>query len=112
MMTAIVLAILAAVLVAAVAALLARPGRAVRQFAARVRWAMSLRTHEDQQRAIERIAAELTQRRCDEEGNPDDEYREDFWRWFTGDPDANVDYSRKQQRDQERLERGDFRPQH
>jgi hypothetical protein len=64
---------------------------------------------EDTQRAIERIAAELAQRRYDEEGNPDDEYRSDWYRWFTGDPDANVDYQRKQQRDLERLNRGDFR---
>src|SRR5260221_480176 len=42
-------------------------------------------------RAIERIAAELAQRRCDDEGNPDDEYYSDFYRGFTGDPDANVD---------------------
>jgi hypothetical protein len=30
------------------------------------------------------------------------------YRWFTGDPEANVDYKRKQQRDLERLMRGDF----
>jgi hypothetical protein len=67
------------------------------------------RIEEDAQRAIERIAAELAERRCQQEGNPDDEYRSDWYRWFTGDPDANVDYRRKQQRDRERLERGDFR---
>ena len=35
----------------------------------------------------------------------DDEYS-DWYRWFTGDPDANVDYSRKQQRDLQRLREG------
>jgi hypothetical protein len=53
--------------------------------------------------AIERIAATLTERACMEEGNPDDEYRDDHYRWFTGDPDANIDYRRKQQRDLARL---------
>src|ERR1700733_138912 len=53
-----------------------------------------LQHREDTRRAIERIAAELTQRRCDQEGNPDEEYRSDWYRWFTGDPDANVDYVR------------------
>ena len=67
-----------------------------------------LQHRQDTQRAIGRIAAELAQRRCDQEGNPDDEYRSDWYRWFIGDPDANVDYSRKQQRDLERLKRGNF----
>jgi len=68
-----------------------------------------LQRREDTQRAIERIAVALAQRQCDEEGNPDDEYWSDWYRWYTGDPDANVDYKRKQQRDLERLRRGDFR---
>jgi hypothetical protein len=38
---------------------------------------MSLRRHEDTQRAIERIAAELTAQPCDREGNPDNEYRDE-----------------------------------
>jgi hypothetical protein len=117
MTTDIVLAIVAAIIVAIAAALLTRPGRAAHQFMVRVRTAMSLRRHEDMweaieriaaehedmQRGIQRIAAELAMRRCTEEGNPDDEYRDDFYRWFTGDPDANVDYARKQQRDRERF---------
>ena len=49
--------------------------------------------------AIERIAAELADLRCREEGNPDDEFRSDWVRWFEGDPEANVDYARKQERD-------------
>jgi hypothetical protein len=69
---------------------------------------MSLRRSEDAERAIERIAAELAARRCSQEGNPDDEYYSDWYRWFTGDSEANVDYSRKQQRDQARLERRDY----
>jgi hypothetical protein len=60
------------------------------------------------ERGMERIAAELAQRRYNQDGNPDDELYQDWYRWFTGDPDANVDYSRKQQRDIERLKRGDF----
>lgn len=51
------------------------------------------------ERAVARIAAELAERICDEEGNPDDEFRSDWQRWFAGDPTANVDYSRKQERD-------------
>lgn len=58
--------------------------------------------------AITRIGEELASRRCSQEGNPDDEFYSDWFRWFIGDPDANVDYSRKQQRDRERLARGDF----
>jgi hypothetical protein len=54
---------------------------------------------------------ELAQRRCDQEGNPDDEFYSDWNRWFTGDPDANVDYSRKQQRDLARLRNGEFQRQ-
>jgi hypothetical protein len=63
------------------------------------------------ERSIARIAAELAQRRCDQEGNPDDEFYSDWNRWFTGDPDANVDYSRKQQRDLARLRPGEFQRQ-
>jgi hypothetical protein len=69
---------------------------------------LNLQRRESTQRAIEWIAAELAQRRCSQEGNPDDEYRSDWYRSFCGDPDANIDYSRKQQRDVERLRRGDF----
>jgi hypothetical protein len=62
------------------------------------------------ERANERIAAELAQRRYAQDGNPDDELYSDWYRWFTGDPDANVDYERKRQRDLERLARGEFGP--
>jgi hypothetical protein len=88
--------------------LLKRPREWIVRQARRVWLAISPRRHEDMQRAIERIAAVLTDRICYEEGNPDDELRDDWYRWLTGDPAANVDYSRKQQRDLERLDRGDF----
>jgi hypothetical protein len=68
-----------------------------------------LQHRENTQCAIERLAAELAQRRCSQEGNPDDEFYSDWYRWFTGDPDADVDYSRKQKRDLERLGSGDLR---
>ena len=60
--------------------------------------------------AVGRLAAMETQRRCDEDGNPDDEFRSDWHRYYTGDPAANVDYRRKQERDAERMRRGDFNP--
>lgn len=63
------------------------------------------------ERSMARIAAELAQRRCDQEGNPDDEFYSDWYQWFSGDPDANVDYSRKQARDLARLKNGDFQRQ-
>lgn len=62
------------------------------------------------ERAMERQAEYLTQEVYSREGNPDDEFWSDWLRWFNGDPDANVDYERKQQRDIERLKRGDFSP--
>lgn len=62
------------------------------------------------ERANERIAVELAQRRYAQDGNPDDELYSDWYRWFTGDPDANVDYERKRQRDLERMKRGEFDP--
>ncbi len=65
--------------------------------------------HEDQERAIERMAHEFAMRRCQEDGNPDDELYSDWLRWFKGDPAANVDYKRKQQRDMDRLACGEFR---
>jgi hypothetical protein len=108
MLTTWLLAIVAALIVALVGVLLKRPRERGMRTARRIRLAMSLRRHEEMQRAIERIAAELAMRRCMDEGNPDDEFRDDWYRWFTGDPDANVDYTRKQQRDRERLDRGDF----
>lgn len=61
------------------------------------------------ERSMARIARELAQRQYDQEGNPDDEFYSDWYRWFTGDPDADVDYSRKQERDLARLRNGDFR---
>ncbi len=65
-----------------------------------------LQHRQDTERAIGRIAEELAHRRNAQDGNPDDEHYSDWYRWFTGDPDADVDYRRKQQRDLERLRRG------
>lgn len=110
MIDAILLALIAAVFVALAAIVLKRPREWVVRSARRVGRAWSPRRLEAIQLAIERIDFDLTERRCQEEGNPDDEFRDDWCRWFTGDPDANVDYKRKQQRDRERLERGDFNP--
>jgi hypothetical protein len=108
-----VVALVAAVILAAVSLVFEKPrARAItwfRDLVGNIQVKLYLQHREDTQRAIERIAAELTQRMCNEEGNPDEEYRSDLYRWFTGDPDANVDYRRKQQRDLERLNRGDFR---
>ncbi|MGH3219636.1 MAG: hypothetical protein ACRDPY_13165 [Streptosporangiaceae bacterium] len=106
-------ALVAALILAVIGLLFARPRTAFvawsRGLIRRAQLRLYLQHREDTQRAIERIAAELTQLRCVQEGNPDEEYRSDWYRWFTGDPNANVDYSRKQQRDLERLKRGDFR---
>jgi hypothetical protein len=112
-------AVIGAVVVSTIALIFKKPRSYLRAWLNRRVHAIQLRLYlqyrldtqaqiDGNRRAIERIAAELAQRRCDHEGNPDDEYYSDFYRWFTGDPDANVDYSRKQQRDRERLERGDF----
>lgn len=106
-------ALAAALILGVVGVLFAKPRSLVttwgRNLIRRGQLWLYLQRREDAQRAIERIAAELAQRKCDEEGNPDDEYWSDWFRWFQGDPDANVDYRRKQQRDLERLDRGDFR---
>ena len=114
MLDALVWALVAAVVLAVVSLILKRP-RAIaaawiRKLVRRMQLRLYLQRRENTQRAIERIAAQLTQRLCDEEGNPDEEYRSDLYRWFTGDPDADIDYRRKQQRDLERMKRGDFRP--
>jgi hypothetical protein len=105
-----VIGLVAAVVVAILGLVLKRPREWTLRTARRIRMAMSLRRHEDTQRAIERIAVELASRRSWQDGNPDDELYDDWYRWFTGDPDANVDYSRKQQRDLERLKRGFYSP--
>lgn len=114
MLDALVWAIIAAVVLAVVSLILKRPRTIaaawIRRLVRRMQLRLYLQRRENTQRAIERIAAQLTQRLCDEEGNPDEEYRSDLYRWFTGDPDADIDYSRKQQRDLERLRRGDFQP--
>jgi hypothetical protein len=99
-------ALLAAVIITALTLLLKRPRDWVMRTARRIGRALSPDRHEDMQRANERIAATLAYRANMEDGNPDDEYYEDLYRWFSGDPDANIDYSRKQQRDLERLNRG------
>jgi len=113
MISDLVWALIAALILAIVGIAFAKPRTLVaswvRGVIRRVQLRLYLQHREDTQRAIERIAAHLTQRLCDEEGNPDDEYRSDLYRWFTGDAEANVDYSRKQERDLERLNRGDFR---
>jgi hypothetical protein len=108
MITAFWLAIAAALVVACAAVLLRRPRRWAVRTTLRIGTAMSLRSHEDTKLAIQRIAAELASSRCSQEGNPDDEFYDDWYRWFTGDSAANVDYSRKQQRDQVRLGRGEL----
>lgn len=110
MLIAIVLAVAAALVIAVLGVLLKRPREWMLRMVRRILLMMSLRRHEDTQRAIERIAAELASRRYHLDGNPDDDLYDDWYRWLTGDPDANVDYARKQQRDRERLERGDFNP--
>jgi hypothetical protein len=113
-LVALIWALIAAVVLAVVGLMLQRPKTIVaawmRVLVRRTKLRLYLQRRENTQRAIERIAAHLTQRLCDEEGNPDEEYRSDLYRWFSGDPDADIDYSRKQQRDLERMERGDFRP--
>ena len=112
MLAALAWALIAAVVLAIVGLIFKRPRAIVTRWAAslvrRVQLRLYLQRRENTQRAIERIAAELAERRSSQEGNPDDEYWSDWYRWFCGDPDANVDYSRKQQRDLERLRRGDF----
>jgi hypothetical protein len=113
-LVALLWALIAAVVLAGVGLILKRPRIIVTEWIhgllRRAQLRLYLQRHENTQRAIERIAAHLTERLCAEEGNPDEEYRSDLYRWFSGDPDADIDYSRKQQRDLERLERGDFRP--
>jgi hypothetical protein len=115
MVEALLLALIAALILAVIGVIFKKPREAaaswIRALNRRVRLRLYLQHREDTKRAIERIAAELAQRRYNEEGNPDDEYYADWYRWFTGDPDANIDYERKQQRDIERLKRGDFNPQ-
>jgi hypothetical protein len=108
MLIAIWLAIAAAVLITTLGALIRRPRNWALRAVRRVRLAMSPRRHEDIERAIERIATELAMRRYYQEGNPDDIFYDDWLRWFTGDPNASVDYARKQQRDRARLTRGEF----
>lgn len=105
-------AFVAALVLAVLSVLLRKPRQAVatrlrrlydRVFQRRVRT----------QLAINRLANELTRRLCDEEGNADSELRDDYRRWFLGDPDADVFevfYARKQQRDLQRLRNGRFVP--
>ena len=109
MLLAILLAIAAALLIAFLAVVPRRPHEWIVRQARRLWLAVSPRQTEETRLAIERTAAVLTGRICQMEGNPDNEYRDDWYRWLTGDPDANVDCSRKQQRDKERLQRGEFR---
>jgi hypothetical protein len=110
MLSTLLIALAAAIVAAILLAVLERPRKWIVREARRIWLAISPRQHEQTRLAIERIAAVLTERICYDEGNPDDEYRDDWYRWLTGEPDANVDYSRKQQRDLERLRSGDFLP--
>ena len=100
----------AAIVAAIFLAMLKRPREWIVRQARRLWLAVSPRQHEATRLAVERIAAHLTAQACASEGNPDDEYRDDLYRWFTGDPDANIDCSRKQQRDLERLKQGFYNP--
>jgi hypothetical protein len=97
-------ALVAALVIAAVLGLAQRSRNIVLRGAQRVWSAVSPRQQTARALAIERIAAELADLRCQDEGNPDDEFRSDWVRYFQGDPDANVDYARKQQRDLDRLQ--------
>jgi len=114
MLTTLAWALVAAVVLAVIGLIFKKPRAIVTAWASslvqRLQLRLYLQRRQDTQRAIEHIAAELAERRCIQEGNPDDEYWSDWYRWFCGDPDANVDYSRKQQRDLERLRRGGFNP--
>jgi hypothetical protein len=107
-------AIIAAVVLGVISVVFDRPRSLLaawtRRLMRHIQMKLYLEHRENTQRAIERIAAELAQRRCDQEGNPDDEFWSDWYRWFTGDPDANMDYERKQRRDLERMSRGEFGP--
>jgi hypothetical protein len=112
-MDALLWALVAALVLAVLGVVLRKPRTAVAGWARGVIRRVQLRLYlEHRQRvdlAIARIAAELAQRRCAQDGNPDDQLFSDWLLWFSGDPDANVDYSRKQQRDMERMQRGEFR---
>jgi hypothetical protein len=107
MTSGLVWALIAALIVALVGIVFRKPRALavgwVRGQVRRVQLKLYLQHREDTQRAIERIATELTQRRYWEDGNLDDELWSDWYRWFTGDPDANVDYKRKQERDKVRF---------
>lgn len=109
-MNAWLLALVAALAIAILGFIFEKPREAawhaVKPKVHKVWWRLFLRRRECVDLAILRIAAELAQRRCDQEGNPDDEYYSDWYRWFTGDTDANVDYSRKQERDLQRPREG------
>jgi uncharacterized protein HemX len=75
-------ALVAALILGAASVVFAKPRNLVTAWARgltrRVLLRLYLQNREDTQRAIERIAAELTQCRCAEEGNPDDEYESDW----------------------------------
>lgn len=113
MINDLVWALVAALILGAVGVVFARPRRLMTAWVrGRVRWTHRKLFHlerlERLERANERISAELAQRGYNQDGNPDDELYSDWYRWFMGDPDANVDYERKRQRDIERLTRGGF----
>src|ERR1700751_3086807 len=71
-------------------------------------WLTSLRISRRRQeserlaRSADRIAVLLASRQNQEDGNPDDEYFADWYRWLSGDPDADpfeAFIQRKQRRD-------------
>lgn len=106
-MTVWIAAIVAAVVLGIVLAVLRRPWEKARAQAARVGAGLSPRRREEQARAIDRIAAELAAHRNQEDGNPDDELFDEFYRWFRGadDVDAAEIYARKQERDRRKASR-------
>ena len=71
-------ALAAAVILSAMSAMFKKPRTLVtapaRRVIRRAQLRLYLQHQEDTKRAIERIAAELAQRRCDDEGNLDEEY--------------------------------------
>jgi hypothetical protein len=113
MMLDLLWALIAALIVTLVGVAFEKPRSIIKAWAHRLIWRAQMKLYlehrENDRRAIERIASELTRRMCAEDGNPDDEYESELYSWFTGDPDANVDYEAKQKRIIERFGRGGLR---
>jgi hypothetical protein len=100
-------AIAAAVVLAIVLAIFRRPWEKAQAQAVRIAAAMSPRRREELTRAVDRIAAELAAHRNQEDGNPDDELFDEFYRWFGGVEGIDVAeiYTRKQERDRRKASR-------